>query len=275
MTSSKFGYIQEPRFRSTPDGLVDQLAQNKKFYELSPHLVRQTTGPVDLSQYCVAMDQYTLPSCVGNGTCEALEILESIAHEGIVGYQPTLLSRMFIWAMARTEEGTLSQVIGTHVRTAFNVLSTLGVCTEVLWPYDASLATESPSILAQRQALGHTIQGAYAITSTGDQIIQDIITSLQAYHPVVFATVVTNAFENLTGNGPVSIPGPNDPLAGGHCMVVVGWDGSNFIVKNSWGTAWGANGFCLFTPDYFTWVNTTELWVPTLGPAAFSMRRQK
>ena len=70
----------------------------------------------------------------------------------------------------------------------------------------------------------------------------------------------------MTGSGPVDVPSATDTIAG-DCMVVVGWDGTNFLIKNSWGTGWGQNGFCLFTPNYMTWDNTTDLWVPTLGPS--------
>lgn len=251
--------------------IIDLLANDKKFSELKAQLQAgglkiAAPGPVDLSSFCVAMNQYDLDSCVGNGTCESLEILENIAHQGIAGYQPTLLSRMFLWAMSRTQEGNLDQNTGTHVRTAFNVLATLGVCTETLWPYQDSLTTISPSVLAQREALGHTITTAYRIDTLMQDRINDVITALQAKLPVVFGTNVTTAFQGLTGNGPVDVPGATDAMAGGHCMVIVGWDGQSFLVKNSWGTGWGANGFCLLTPAYITWDNTTDLWVPTLAP---------
>ena len=256
------------------DGVViDLTANDKKFSELKAILQAggglkvSGPGPVDLSPYCVAMNQYDLNSCVGNGTCESLEILENIAHQGISGYQPVLLSRMFLWSMCRTQDGTLEQNTGTHVRTAFNVLATLGVCTETLWPYEDSLATVSPSMLAQREALGHTITAAYRIDSLMQDRVNDVITALQAKLPVVFGTNVNTAFEGLSsGSGPVDVPGPTDPIAGGHCLVIVGWDGTNFLVKNSWGTGWGNNGFCLMTPAYITWNNTTDLWVPTLAP---------
>jgi C1A family cysteine protease len=253
------------------DGSVtDLIALDRKFEDLRPTLQFKVkvspSGDIDLSEYCVAMDQGDLESCCGNGTAESLEILENIAHEGITGYQPTLLSRMFIWAMARTENGTLDQDTGTYVRTCFSVLTNLGVCTEILWPYDPTLISVNPSLLAQRQALGHTIEGAYRITSTGDQLLADITTSLSANHPVVFGTTVTTAFQALSGLGPMNPPAPSDTIAGGHCMVVVGRIGGNFLVKNSWGTSWGQGGLCLFTPAYITSSVTNDLWVPTLGP---------
>jgi C1A family cysteine protease len=266
-----YGWLPDPRFVTTLDGHTTDLREkDKKFSEfrslLKSKLKVGPPSPVDLSKFCVVMDQGALPSCVGNGTCESLEILENIANQVVSGYQPMLLSRMFVWTMARTQEGNLSQVTGTHIRTAFNVIATLGVCTENTWPYQDNLSTVSPSLMAQREAIGHCIQGAYLIETVMQDRLNDIITALQANHPVVFGTNVTNAFESLSGNGPVDVPSATDPIAGGHCMVIVGWDGTNFLVKNSWGTGWGANGFCLMTPAYLTWDNTTDLWVPTLGP---------
>ncbi len=266
-----YAWEPDPRFVAGPDGkTIDLWEKDPKFSDFKNlHARKLRLGPptpVSLANFCVAMDQYDLPSCVGNGCCESLEILENIAHASIAGYTATLLSRMFVWAMARTQEGILNQVTGTHVRTAFNVLATLGVCRELMWPYQDNLSTVSPSLLAQREALGHTIQGAYRLATLGPDRRNDILTAVGAQHPVVFGTNVTNAFESLSCAGPVSTPGATDSIAWGHCMVVVGWDGTNFLVKNSWGTGWGDNGFCKFTPDYMTWDNTTDLWVPTLGP---------
>lgn len=275
----RYSYIPDPRFTTGPDGqTIDLWAKDPKFSELREQFKQKlkvgAPGPVDLSAFCVAMDQGDLDSCVGNATCESLEILENLVNQGSQGYQPTLLSRMFVWAMSRTQEGTLDQNTGTHVRTAFNVLATLGVCTEAAWPYEDNLTTVSPSMVSQQQAIGHTISGAYRIDTLGQDRINDILTALQANHPVVFGTNVATTFDGLTGSGPVDVPGATDPIAGGHCMVVVGYDGTNFLVKNSWGTGWGANGFCLMTPAYMTWDNTTDLWVPTLGPT-FALRRPR
>jgi C1A family cysteine protease len=217
---------------------------------------------VDLSPYCVAMNQYSLESCTGNATCESLEILENIATGSA-----TPLSRLFTYGMARTIEGTLDMDCGSHVRTCFETLSLMGVCTETIWPYDLSQVCVSPSILAQQQAVGHKVNGYYRITSTGPQRLIDVQTALYNKLPIVIGTDVGEDFEQATTTtGPL---GPPASSLGGHALVIVGFVGGNYVIKNSWGTAWGNNGFCTFTPAYVTDEATDDLWVPTVT-ASFS-----
>jgi C1A family cysteine protease len=259
-----YGWTKDPRTKLEPNGsIVDLIALDKKFPDLA-HALKMTmaSGDIDLSPYCIAMDQYQLSSCVGNATCESLEILENIATGNA-----TILSRLFTYAMARTEEGTLNVDGGTHVRTAFDTLSRFGVCTEDIWPYDMNQVDVSPSILAQQQAVGHKLTGYYRITTTGDQRLADIQTALYNKHPVVIGTDVGDDFENLPQGslGPLGPPSIGT-IRGGHALVVVGYIGGNYLIKNSWGTGWGKDGFCLFTPDYLTWIDTSDLWVPTIAP---------
>jgi C1A family cysteine protease len=254
----KYSWLKDPRFKVATDGTtVDLLALDRKFEELvSAKNLKLGTGDVDLSQYCVAMNQYSLESCTGNATCEGLEILENIATG-----RSTLLSRLFTYAMARTIEGTLNQDAGSHVRTCFETLSLMGVCEEALWPYDLTQVCVSPSMLAQQQAVGHKVDGYYRITSMGDQRLTDIQTALYNKLPVVIGTDVGADFENANATtGPL---GPPATSLGGHALVIVGFVGGNYVIKNSWGTGWGNNGFCVFTPDYVTSPDTDDLWVPT------------
>lgn len=262
---AKYGWRQDPRFRSEVDGsTTDLLALDSKFSDLVvKNNLALGSGDIDLSQYCVAMDQYSLESCTGNATCESLEMLENMATGNA-----TLLARLFTYAMARTIEGTLSQDIGSHVRTCFETLSTFGVCTEAIWPYDLTKVCVSPSILAQQQAVGHKITGYYRITSTGSQRLTDIQTALYNKLPIVIGTDVGQNLEGLA-QGDLTPLTPPSTILGGHALVVVGFVGGNYKIKNSWGTSWGAGGFCMFSPDYITWGNTDDLWVPTIAPTAF------
>jgi C1A family cysteine protease len=40
---------------------------------------------------------------------------------------------------------------------------------------------------------------------------------------------------------------------GGHAIAVVGYTAAGrFIIRNSWGTAWGDKGFAYASPEYIT-----------------------
>ena len=264
-----YGYLVDPRTRTESDGSVTDLMALDPSYAtaLQPNLPIVTTGDVDLSKFCVMQNQLRLNSCTGNGTAESVEILNNIA-----GYQPVPLSREFIYALARNEEPDptnpghtmLEKDQGAHIRDCFDVLSRYGVCDEYLWPYDETKVNTSPSLMAQRQALGHKIHSYYRIDATGDDRLDQIVSALRANHPVVFGTNIEQSFEALASNTPVGPP--KGATVGGHCMVCVGFSSSKgFIVKNSWGPNWGDGGFAFFTPEYLAWGGTSDIWVPTLG----------
>ena len=259
------GWLKDPRFKVEPDGsTTDLLALDKKFETLvAEKSLKMGTGDIDLSAFCVAMDQYSVEACTGNATCEALEILENIANGNAV-----LLSRLFTYAMARTIEGTLGSDTGSHVRTCFETLTLMGCCTEALWPYDLTQVCVSPPMLVQQQAVGHKTSAFYRIMTSGAQRLTDIQTALYNRLPVVIGTDVGQAFQALSNTnslGPLDIPSGS---TGGHALVVVGYSPATnlYLVKNSWGTSWGLNGFCQFTADYLTWSETDDLWVPTIAP---------
>jgi C1A family cysteine protease len=262
-----YGYQRDPVEHIDANGnRVDLLAKDPKIKDFLATMPQVSPGDVDLSAHCFDMDQRALSSCVGNGTVESVEMLNDLA-----GYKFVPLSRLFIYDMCRIQEGQIDEHgnpnvdQGTHIRQAFNVLATLGVCDEYLWPYSEELVFKSPTFKAQRQATGHKIHAAYRIDSTGDARVADVIAALRANHPVVFGTGVTQAFEDISDATPIGQPGPNDKILGGHCMVIVGYVGGNFKIKNSWGKGWAAGGFCFMKPDYIAWDQTTDLWVPTLG----------
>lgn len=54
-------------------------------------------------------------------------------------------------------------------------------------------------------------------------------------------------------------------VAGGHAICIVGYrpDG-RFIVRNSWGTAWGDKGFAYVSPGYIQAAFFDESYVMTL-----------
>lgn len=228
-----------------------------------------TGDDVSLRPFCSDTNQEGIGACAGNATADSVEILINIeAHDAAVkeGRQPPepiQLSRLFVYALARTLDGTLAKDEGTYVRSCFEVLSRFGICLEADWAYDTSKVYVSPSLLAQRKALGHKIHSYYRVKSTGAERLDEVVAALRARKPVVFGTLVEEAFRGYRG-GEAILP-PKGATIGGHAMVIVGYVGGKFLVKNSWGPDWGDGGYALFSPEYIAWDETWDLWVPTMG----------
>ena len=95
------------------------------------------------------------------------------------------------------------------------------------------------------------------IAETGSGRIQGLKAALANGLPVGFGVSVTDSF--LSSDGPTIIDKPqvNDPVVGGHAMLIVGYEetsqGLLFDVQNSWSTSWRDGGFCRFTEDHIRW----------------------
>ncbi len=266
-----YGWRPDPRTETDPYGdTVDLVAKDwnvKDFLAKAPP--KLADGDVDLSKYATDTNQWSLSSCAGNATADSVEILDAIEEEddakadGRAPVPQPQLSRLFVYNMARERAGELALDEGTYIRYCFDVLARFGICEENVWPYDEAKVFTSPTLKAQRRALGHKIHGFYRIKSTEEQRLDDIVAALRAKHPVVFGTLIDHTFQ--ADNGPTVIGPPGSVTIGGHAMIVVGYVGGLFKVKNSWGPGWRDKGYCLMKPEYLAWDETQDLWVPTLA----------
>lgn len=77
---------------------------------------------------------------------------------------------------------------------------------------------------------------------------------LASGYPFVFGFAVYESFmsQDVAKTGVVPMPQPNEDLVGGHCVVAVGYqdDKQCFIVRNSWGSDWGMDGYCVMPYGY-------------------------
>ena len=261
-------YKRDPLVRVEADGTTsDWWKKDKNVSELlAAAPVRLAAGDVDLREHCTESNQYQLSACAGNATADAVEIVSSVEEwlraevEGRPRNPVPQLSRLFVYAMARTLDGHLTKDEGTYIRSCFQVLSDFGIPEEDVWPYDDAKVFVSPSIMSQRNALGHKIHSYYRIKSSGQDRLDEIVSALRAMKPVVFGTLVDHAY--MASNGPGIVDAPKGATAGGHAQIVVGYIGGKFLVKNSWGKGWRDGGYVLFTPEYMAWPETWDLWVP-------------
>ena len=116
-----------------------------------------------------------------------------------------------------------------------------GIQTEDTYPYEA---VDSTCRFNKELALGQVSKGSYNITANAEDLVAEAIALVG---PVSVAFEVVDGFRNYREGVYTSDVCKNSPTDVNHAVLAVGYgveDGSNyFLVKNSWGAEWGADGF--------------------------------
>ena len=68
--------------------------------------------------------------------------------------------------------------------------------------------------------------------------------------PIAIAISIFTNFMSINSKktGKIGMPSNNDKFIGGHAVIICGYDDntSELILRNSWGTYWGDNGYFYF-----------------------------
>ncbi len=234
------------------------------FGDVSPNDYRLEFGDqslpvkVDLREHCTPVEnQGQIGSCTANACVGALEH----AYTKRDGHSPEL-SRLFVYYNTRRLKGTTGQDSGAMINEAMAAVMAFGACESEYWPYNPGNFTQEPPKQAYLNGKLHEpIQ--YARVPGPDGAVQ----ALASGYPVVFGTFLPKRlYEVATQTGLMPASEPQELIrqpSGGHCMLIVGYDtdAKVFIVRNSWGTAWGNGGYCevpfremaLFSPPETFW----------------------
>jgi C1A family cysteine protease len=200
---------------------------------------------VDLRPKCSPVEnQGNLGSCTANALAGALEFLEIKDGAPFVD-----LSRLFIYYNERVIEDTVNQDSGAFLRDGIKSVAKQGVCPENEWPYQIASFKKKPAAKCYSDAKKHQITSYHRI-STPDEMR----TCLADGFPFVFGFTVYDAFESaaVAKSGVLNMPGPDEKVEGGHAVMAVGYDDSQqrFIIRNSWDTDWGMQGYFTMPYDY-------------------------
>lgn len=217
---------------------------------------------IDLRASCsIVENQRSLNSCTGNAVVGGLELLENLQ-----GMNYVELSRLFPYYNGRIlmDDDKITDE-GCYIRLVMMSLLVHGVCAEEVWPYNEAFVNKRPSNKSYITSYAHKIKSFYKITSTGKERCDDIKFALRSSHPVVFGAEVSRQFLRLGRHGMVSERSSSDDIVGRHAMLIVGFDEAKriFIVRNSWGTEWGDNGYCYYTEEFLDEYDAEDFWVPT------------
>ena len=199
---------------------------------------------VDLRSKCPPIyDQGQLGSCTANALVGAYQF-DNLSFYG---------SRLFLYYNERVLDNDVYSDAGSTLSEGINALKKYGLCLETEWPYNISLYRTLPSINCYTDA--YKYRGI-----TANQVSQNLTSFKQCLasgFPFVFGFTVYSSFESeeVAQTGIVPMPDTeNEQVLGGHAVVAVGYDDETqcFIVRNSWGTNWGDNGYFYMPYDYIT-----------------------
>jgi C1A family cysteine protease len=229
-------------------GWIRDLPDARDFLYAAP-LIRFPQGlppSVDLRSECPPVyDQGQLGSCTANGIAGAIEFDQR--KQGTKEFTP---SRLFIYYNERVIEGTVNQDSGAQVRDGIKSVATIGAPPERDWPYDTKQFAQKPPAAAYSDAKQDLVS-SYARVA---QNVTQMQGCLAEGYPFVLGFTVYESFESedVAESGIVPMPVSGEAVVGGHCVAAVGYDDSkrDFIVRNSWGTGWGMNGYCMMPYEY-------------------------
>lgn len=163
-------------------------------------------------------------------------------------------ARAFNYDETRLAEGTpLTQDSGCEIADAVKVAATLGYPHESLWPYDNYHLTTAPPQSVRDEAAKITKNLKHAMIPHHQSTVINYIAHTG---PLSIGAMLYASFEydETLRTGIVPMPDTkNEQLLGGHAMAIVGYDMKKrwFILRNSWGTQVGDNGYFYLPFDYF------------------------
>jgi C1A family cysteine protease len=227
-------------------GVTHKLGWDRARYEqlFAPHAhpVRipragQLPTTADNRQFCAPIaDQGQLGSCTAFSMVKGLR--EYLQRKE--GQAQTPLSPLFFYYQERAADGTIGSDSGSTLTEGMSVLQHIGTSPESDDPYNIAQFKVKPSAQAYSDA------GAWKVkTTTQLASLDDVKTALASGHAVSFGFTVYASFRNIKADGLMPTPKRGESVLGGHAVCAVGYDDAKqvLIVRNSWGTSWGDQGY--------------------------------
>jgi hypothetical protein len=186
-----------------------------------------------------------------------------------------LISPRMLYELARRyDEWPGEDYAGSSARGAMKGWERHGVCSRKLWPDKL----HGPSHFDQQRADAATLTPGGAYYRVDFRQVRHVHAALGEVG-IVYATLMVHAGWQEPGPNTVTLKpgrGGKTPKAalpviqrkgeadGGHAVAIVGYNAQGFIVQNSWGPAWGDEGFALLPYEDFM-IHATDVWVAQLG----------
>lgn len=251
----RFGALPPPRSVMTPGSRVGLPPLALPPIGASP----TSGGSVDLrlANWHVR-NQGDRGTCVAFATAACFEHFQAQVPSGALSDRA---EQFLYWVIKTSTQDPIPTQHGTWLRFARDGLISHGLCREALQPYhpvpDSMIAGLAPGVPALQDGMANRHASATQISNPNGAAARVLGTLRQGHVAAVSLPVFKDPLTPPGGPtnwttgagwayGRVLDPPTHAVVDGGHCVCVVGYvpdsaeeSGGYFIIRNSWGTAWG------------------------------------
>jgi len=218
---------------------------------------------MDLKEWCSPIeDQGELGSCTAQAGVALVEYFEKRAFGKHID-----ASRLFLYKATRNMLRWTGDT-GAFLRTTMGAMTLFGVPPEEYWPYRISDFDKEPPAFCYAFAQNYQAISFYRLDPPGtskDALLEQIKSNLAGGLPSMFGFTVYSSISQATTTGKIPYPVSGEKIQGGHAVVVVGYDDAMkirntnpggtettgaLIIRNSWGTDWGSEGYGWLPYDF-------------------------
>jgi C1A family cysteine protease len=229
---------------------------------------RQALDPsADLKKWCSPIEnQLNLGSCTANAGVGLLEYYQRRAFSKHLD-----ASRLFLYKVTRNLLGWTGDT-GAYLRTTMKAMILFGIPPEKYWKYNIPAFDEEPTPFCYSFAQSYKTVRFYRLDPPGTSaktLLNTIKTCLGGGLPCMFGFSVYSSMPGLgEGTGDIPFPQPGDSFEGGHAVVAVGYDDKKkvgedegaLLIRNSWGSSWGENGYGWLPYSYVEEGLAVDFW---------------
>jgi C1A family cysteine protease len=229
-------------YSSRHDAVVSLLGMLKMRKRKSQNL----PDSVDWREYCGPVeDQQGLPTSSAHACVALIQQLERRSSGRLLR-----LSRLFVHYAARRQLNITGKS-GVSLRATLKAIVRCGVPPEEFWPYDMAHLDHEPDAFSfsfHREYRPLRYMRLDSGDLDGEQILHGLRSFLAAGFPFVFGFPVCNS---IGIEAEIPFPTAADRILGGQAVTAVGYDDKRrirsdkgaLLVRNSWGSDWGDEGY--------------------------------